>query len=158
MEKARGAEELLGACLAALSDDAGSVGARERLGLLPDNGHDDRKRDAQAVHAALLQVGAGAGSRVSGAAETTLSQGAWRMRAWGQSAAGDNVKAGWAHPAQPAFEQQRRWFIWGLELLFMTGSKQEVQRFTCTGFIRCPWGALHCQIWAMPGCRRPSTI
>ena len=56
MEKARGAEELLGACLAALSDDAGSVGARERLGLLPDNGHDDRKRDAQAVHAALLQV------------------------------------------------------------------------------------------------------
>ena len=66
MEKARGAEELLGACLAALSDDAGSVGARERLGLLPDNGHDDRKRDAQAVHAALLQVGAGAGQGFRG--------------------------------------------------------------------------------------------
>ena len=66
MEKARGAEELLGACLAALSDDAGSVGARERLGLLPDNGHDDRKRDAQAVHAALLQVGVfGCGRRLT---------------------------------------------------------------------------------------------
>ena len=59
MEKACGAEELLGACLAALSDDAGSAGARERLGLLPDNGHDGRKRDAQAVHAALLQASVG---------------------------------------------------------------------------------------------------
>ena len=56
MEKARGAEGLLQACLGALSDDVGSVAARQRLGLLPDDGRDGKKRDVAAVHAALLQA------------------------------------------------------------------------------------------------------
>ena len=56
LEKARGAESLLQACLAALNNDADSAEMRERLGLLPDEGGDGKKKDAAAVHRALLQV------------------------------------------------------------------------------------------------------
>lgn len=56
IEKARGAESLLQACLSALSDDANSAEVRERLGLLPVQEEDGKKKDAHAVHKALLQA------------------------------------------------------------------------------------------------------
>ncbi len=56
IEKARGAESLLQACLSALSNEADAADVRERLGLLPVEEEDGKKKDANAVHKALLQV------------------------------------------------------------------------------------------------------
>ncbi|CAL8468910.1 g8451 [Coccomyxa elongata] len=56
IEKARGAESLLQACLSALSNEADAADVRERLGLLPVEEEDGKKKDANAVHKALLQA------------------------------------------------------------------------------------------------------